>query len=102
MGAVQLPDTNCSDAWSTGLSRLPEWDKFFVGFDAMSQKGMLPLDGSVPISSWIRTTEDGWMMLEDRVLHRDRAGHRLPHGSLIKSVEVYVHYITTPFVTIRD
>ena len=65
-------------------------DKFFVGFDTMNQKGMLPVDSTVPISSWIRTAEDGWMMLEEKVLHRDRAVHRVPHGSLIKSVEVYV------------
>ena len=56
----------------------------------MNQKGMLPVDSTVPISSWIRTAEDGWMMLEEKVLHRDRAVHRVPHGSLIKSVEVYV------------
>ena len=65
-------------------------DKFFVGFDTMNQKGMLPVDSTVPISSWIRAAEDGWMMLEEKVLHRDRAVHRVPHGSLIKSVEVYV------------
>jgi hypothetical protein len=46
---------------------------------------MIPAEQNVPVSTFIFTHEDGWMQLEHRVQARDRAHHRMPHGTLVKA-----------------
>ena len=77
-----------------GVYSLRNVDKVFIGRQTMSMRGMLPSEAEVPVSSFIHTHENGWMMLEDRVKHRDRVHLRLKHANLVKAVPIYlqIHY----------
>ena len=77
-----------------GVYTLQNGDKLFVGRQTSKVSGMLPSDQNIAISSFMHTVEDGWMMLEDKVRHRDRAHLRLKHACLVKAVPIYVqiHY----------
>ena len=77
----EIQDILFNQTGSQGVYTLSNGDKLFVGRQTMKMTGTLPSEQTVAVSSFIYTHEDGWMMLEDKVRHQDRA-HLRPETCL--------------------
>ena len=79
-----------TDTDMTGVQDLPNGDRVFVERNVKTAYGVVPTSSSVPVSTYVYERRNGWTKLEEKVLYRDRAVHRLHHGNLAQKAEILV------------
>ena len=84
------------DGGDRGMHTMANGDQVFVARNTMNCHGTLPIDNTVPISTFVKFRGQDWIVLEHRVLHRDRAHHRLKYGVLAQEAValLQIHHLS--------